>query len=120
MATFPNIRSHYANDANEAAARAANEAATAGRSARAVENRLDRLTLICRAMWELMREKGVASEDELRTKMAIIDASDGVADGKQTERIIKCVKCTRTLPSRGTKCLYCGAEHVPGSIFETI
>ena len=112
--------SSRAHDAAISAARANSEATSAARNAKAVEDRLERLTLICRAMWELMREKGVASEEELVTKMAVIDAADGVADGKQTEQVRKCDKCGRTLQRRAAKCLYCKAEYVPGSIFETV
>ncbi|MCL2646932.1 MAG: hypothetical protein FWD61_07985 [Phycisphaerales bacterium] len=119
MSLFPSAY-RGGSDSNANAARAASEAAAAGRSAREVEDRLERLTLICRAMWELLREKGIAVEEELIAKMAIIDAADGVADGKQTEQIHKCPKCGRTLQRRATKCLYCNAEYMPTSVFETI
>jgi len=99
---------------------AASEAASATRSVRELDDRIDRLILVCRAMWELMREKGVAKEEELVMKMAILDAADGVADGKQTAKIRKCAKCDRTLPNRTSKCLYCQAENTPESVFESI
>ena len=105
---------YAADSASDAAANAT------AHKARKLEDRLERLTLLCRAMWELMREKGVATDAEFITKIAVIDASDGVADGKQTSQIRKCIKCDRVIQDIDTKCIYCGAAYVPNSVFETV
>ena len=39
-------------------------------------DRIDQLTLICAAMWELMKEKLAVQEDELVAKVAEIDARE--------------------------------------------
>ena len=115
-----NSTSYSNNEANRSAARAVTEASSASRDVQQLEDRLDRLILVCRAMWELLREKSLAVEEELVTKVAVLDAADGVADGKQTQVLRKCRKCDRPLQRRATKCLYCKAELVLGSVFETV
>ena len=45
--------------------------------------RVDRLELICEAMWIIMREKLGVTDDELVARIAELDLSDGVADGKK-------------------------------------
>ncbi len=90
--------------------------------ARAVdaEKRVDQLVLICNAMWELLREKTGLTEQDLIERVAILDAKDGVADGKLTRGPTKCTKCNRTVLPKHQKCMYCGNPIVLDTIFKTI
>jgi len=83
-------------------------------------DRIDQLTLVCAAMWELMKEKLAIQDEELVNKVAALDASDGVADGKMTSASTKCAACGRTIFPKHRRCLYCGAPVVIDNIFKTI
>jgi hypothetical protein len=49
-----------------------------------VDERVDQLLLVCAAMWELIREKTNLTEEDLINRVAMLDARDGVADGRLT------------------------------------
>ena len=82
--------------------------------------RIDQLTLLCATMWEVMKEKLAVRDEELVEKVAVLDASDGVADGKLTATPKKCAACKRPLFPKHRKCLYCGAAVVIDNVFEMI
>jgi len=88
--------------------------------ARHIEDRLDRLTLICQALWELLKERGELSEDDLAAKVREIDLRDGQADGKISRQIKRCPKCDRVMSPRHQKCLYCGAVDLQVTPFDTV
>ena len=79
---------------------------------------MDQLSLVCSAMWELLREKNGLTEEDLMAKVREVDLRDGVADGKVTKQVLKCVKCGRTMSPRHKKCLYCGAEKLNPQAFD--
>lgn len=85
-----------------------------------LEERLDRLTLICMAMWDILKEKGGLVEQELMDRMQQIDLADGVADGKVTRTVAKCHNCGRTMSPRHNKCLYCGATKLERTAFDSL
>ena len=84
------------------------------------DERLDQLLLVCAAMWELIREKTNLTEEDLINRVAMLDARDGVADGKMTRTPQKCPKCNRVLSPKHARCLYCGAPVPIDSVFKTI
>jgi hypothetical protein len=86
---------------------------------RLLEERVDRLTLVCAAMWELIRQRTKLTEADLTEQMAIIDARDGSADSKITPKRT-CGKCQRPLMGRNRKCLYCGYESPMQSAFDFV
>ncbi len=117
----------YAASTTGGAAAAAGEAArarsTAGSAKREVtnlEDRLDRLSLVCMAMWSLIQDKTKLTEDDLLERVKMIDLMDGVEDGKASRSIQKCHACNRVMAQRHRKCLYCGAEKLAQSAFDTI
>jgi hypothetical protein len=71
-------------------------------------DRVERLNLICMAMWSLMKEKTDLTEDDLRNRIQEIDLSDGVLDGRVRIAAGACPKCGRMMSSRFKRCLYCG------------
>lgn len=106
------------------AAEAAIEARKAVRSLQDFEMRLgenfDRLTLICRAMWELMRERNNLTEEDLLKKVNEIDLLDGILDRKLRNPPRNCSKCGRTISKRHMRCIYCGAESLMDTAFDSI
>jgi len=106
-----------------AAAEASSARSAAGANRRDIthlEDRFERLSLICMAMWSLMQDKTDVSEDDLMERVKMLDLMDGQADGKATKGITKCHNCGRTLNARHLKCLYCGAEKPAGSAFDRL
>ncbi len=106
--------------ASQDAASAKSEARSAGDDVRRLTERVEQLTLLCAAMWQLLRERTNLSEQDLAERVASIDAKDGVADGKLTKTVKKCPKCNRTMSPKYSRCLYCGYNLPPESLFEMV
>ncbi len=73
-----------------------------------LQQQVDRLSMICEAMFELIKTHTDISDEELMGKMAELDLSDGVADGKITRGPVTCTNCNRANARRRELCLYCG------------
>ena len=106
--------------AASAAARARSTAGSAKRGVAHLEDRLDRLSLVCMAMWSLIQDKTQLTEDDLLERVRMIDLMDGVEDGKASRSIQKCHACNRVMSSRHRKCLYCGEKKLAQSAFDAI
>jgi hypothetical protein len=102
------------------AARARSAAGSAKRDVTHLEDRLDRLGLVCMAMWSLIQDKTQLTEQDLLERVKVIDLMDGVEDGKASRTVQKCRACHRVMSTRHRKCLYCGAEKLAQSAFDTI
>ena len=85
-----------------------------------LEDRLERLSLVCMAMWSLLQDKTDLKEQDLLDRVRTIDLMDGVEDAKATRTIQKCASCGRTMSPRHRKCLYCGAAKFTDSAFDAI
>ena len=72
--------------------------------------KVDRLSLACQAMWELLRDDGAFEEERLLGKIQEVDLRDGRADGKIGASPIACPDCGRMANSRRRACMYCGAS----------
>jgi hypothetical protein len=82
--------------------------------------RLDRLALVCQAIWELLQEASHVTEEELIRKVEELDLRDGKRDGKFVRKVQKCTGCSRVMNTRHPKCLYCGEERLIESAFDGI
>jgi ribosomal protein S27AE len=102
------------------AARAKSQAGSAKREIDDLEERFERLTLACSAMWSLLIEKTDMKEEDLFAKIHELDMADGVEDGKITKTCQKCPACGRTMSERHRMCLYCGAVDLIRTPFDTI
>lgn len=102
------------------AAGAETSANAAKREVRHLEERLDRLSLVCMAMWSLLQDKAGVTEEQLLERVRAIDLMDGVEDGKATRTISKCAQCNRVMSPRHRRCLYCGAERLVQSAFDAL
>ena len=103
---------------SDAAARS--RAAAANQNAALLEDRIDRLSLVCMAMWSLLQDKTNLTEEDLMARVKALDLMDGVEDGKATRTVSKCTKCNRVMAARHQRCLYCGAEKLTTSAFDTV
>lgn len=102
------------------AAAASSSAGAARRGVKHLEDRHERLALICMAMWSLIQDKTGLTEEDLLERVHVLDMMDGVADGKATKSVSKCPKCARTMNARHQRCLYCGAQKPAGSAFDKL
>ncbi len=102
------------------AARASSAAGSAKRDVTHLADRLDRLSLVCMAMWSLIQDKTQLTEKDLLERVKMIDLMDGVEDGKASRTIQKCHACNRVMSARHRKCLYCGEKKLAQSAFDTI
>ena len=73
-----------------------------------LEEKLDRLALITRALFELMQETNGVTEERLTAKVVDIDLRDGQQDGRMTARPRKCPKCDAMMSPKFARCLFCG------------
>lgn len=104
--------------AQEAAAEAQNRAATAQDLFLQMEKRMNRLTLHCQAMWELLRERAEFTDDQLAAKVLEVDLRDGRNDGRIATQIMDCPGCGRKTNSKRSSCVICGAELPRAHVFE--
>lgn len=97
--------------ATRAAAAAASMPASGVSESRvlSVDDRVDRLTLIVEAMWELLEASGY-TEEALRAKVEEIDGRDGRVDGKVTRSPGLCHACGSSSPPGRATCQMCGEE----------
>ena len=113
----------YSGESTVSAGEAAS-AASAARSAKRevvhIEDRLERLSLVCMAMWSLLQDKTNLTEQDLLERVRVIDLMDGVEDRKATRTLSKCAACDRTMSPRHHRCLYCGAGKLIQSAFDAI
>ena len=75
-----------------------------------VERRMERLSLACQAMWELLEERTDLTEAELLARMQEVDLRDGKADGKIGRQVLECPSCGRKANTARAACLYCGTD----------
>ena len=79
-------------------------------TSRRQQDRIDRLTLVCNAMWSLMSEVTGLSDEQLEERIKDLDLSDGRLDGKVRASVKQCPSCDRPLSNKHTTCMYCGSE----------
>jgi hypothetical protein len=83
-----------------------------------MEKRMNRLSLLCQSMWEMLRERAEFTDDQLASKMLEVDLRDGRGDGRIATQITDCPSCKRKTNSRRTTCVICGAELPKAHAFE--
>jgi len=73
-----------------------------------VTSRLERLTLVTQAMWELLSEHTNVIASDLLAKMKEVDMRDGTKDSRVVADRL-CQKCGHAVGGPRATCLYCGA-----------
>ena len=72
-----------------------------------ISERVNRLVLLCAAMWSILEETG-ATEEQLKARIEEIDATDNVLDGRITARASQCTACDSMIAPGLTACQFCG------------
>ena len=76
-----------------------------------VEERMQRLALIVEAMRQSLATGGLLSEAQLLEKVAELDLSDGVADGRNVAPVLQvCGKCGCGQTGQHRFCVRCGSD----------
>lgn len=81
---------------------------------------LDKLGLVCQAMWSLIQEKTNLTERDLLNRVTELDLKDGVLNGKYVKPPVDCPKCGSKMSRKFNRCLFCGQEYTEGSAFDTV
>lgn len=105
-------------DAQKTANQAANKADASGADIARISRRLERLSLISQAMWEMLRERAEFTDQQLMDRILEVDLRDGKADGKMAARIVDCHHCKAKTNSRRANCIMCGMELQKDHAFE--
>lgn len=85
-----------------------------------LEQRIDKLTLICRALWEMLEKHSDLNEGDLEAKVAEIDLRDGELDHRLRKPILDCPNCGRKMNAHNRHCIYCGFQDFPHDAFDMI
>ena len=93
------------------ATNAKNKAESFDRRLTNTERRLDKLSLACQALWELLKVRTDLTIEDVYNKMEEIDLRDGHKDGKISGTVLKCSSCGRTINTLHSVCIYCGTEN---------
>lgn len=104
------------------AARSAEESAVTAEEARYraldMEAKVNKLTLINHALFELIASRLGITEQDLINKVNEIDLRDGTLDGKiVAENALVCEQCGRSYSRRHNRCLYCSHVNPARSVF---
>ena len=101
-------------------------ASTAGRAKQlasligGLEARVDRLNLICRAMWSFIQETTDLTEESLLERVKDLDLRDGKLDGKLARKVSQCGRCGKVMSTRHNRCLYCGDAALVDTVFDQV
>lgn len=84
-----------------------------------LEKRVDELSLLSQALWELVRDHTDLKDEDIREKMKEIDTRGGKeANHKINKETVACENCGRKILSSATKCFYCGTSRDKEHVFE--
>ena len=75
-----------------------------------LNQKINKLTLCCQAMWELIQQNTNLTDSDLNRKVMEIDMRDGVNDNQLTPRPKKCPRCDSMISVKFRRCLFCGFE----------
>ncbi len=76
-----------------------------------LEAKIDGLSLICEALWEMLKEQNALSDEDIHNRIAQIDLRDGRRDGRISGVPAKCPNCARPGHTRLASCMYCGTAY---------
>jgi len=99
---------------------AARKARRARKTVQDLEERIDKLTLICMALWSFLKDQNKLTEETLLERIKEIDLRDGQIDGKVSKDVARCSQCDRVMSPRHTRCIYCGAERLSVTAFDEV
>lgn len=83
-----------------------------------LDERIDRLALLCEAMWELLCDAG-ATPDQLANKLNELDSADGRKDLKRSKMPTRC-DCGAMVPAAAKMCQFCSGPPPTRSFFDPV
>lgn len=90
------------------------DAKFAQKSIQELEEKVDRLSLLCHALFEELERTTGFSETQLKERMTEIDLLDGRQDGKYDPVLgSSCPDCGRQIKKTRPNCFWCGARLEP-------
>ena len=121
---IPDYHARANNRAARSATRfAANEAISIrhknGRELSSIDDRIDRLVLLCEAMWELLTEETDLTEADLKARFTEVDERDGRANFRR-QRVAHDCECGAKVPPVRVHCQFCGLPSQPATLFDII
>ena len=81
-----------------------------------LEHRIAKMSLINRALWEILQRENKLRDDEILAKVAEIDLRDGKLDDQPSSGPISCPSCGRRTSRNRNRCIYCSAS-IPSDLF---
>ncbi len=84
-----------------------------------VDTRVDRLSLLCEALWRLVQEETDLTEEDLVRKVAEVDDEDGTRNFRR-QRVASPCECGAKIPPARLTCQFCGAPAMARSIFDAV
>jgi len=84
-----------------------------------VDTRIDRLTLLCETMWEMLIEHTELTEEDMIRKVMALDDEDGHRNFRR-QRVATPCECGAKIPPVRLSCQFCGAPPVLRSPFDAI
>jgi hypothetical protein len=114
---FTSSGTHYGKGTANRADTAADRSRRVVESVDDLRDQLDRLQLICEAMWTVVKRRTGADERELTRLIEEIDLRDGKLDGRAAPAAQACARCKRVVSVRTGVCLYCGAQNFKQTAF---
>jgi hypothetical protein len=73
-------------------------------------SQLDRLTLLCRAMWSLIEENTDLTEGDLESRILELEIVEGKLLEEAEDTVEPCPSCHAAVPAGMDKCQFCGHE----------
>lgn len=83
-----------------------------------LEHKLERLTLVTEALWEIVKHETGRKDADLIAIMTDLDLSDGKRDGKHRRPAAKCHQCGKVFQRAHARCMYCNATNREASAFD--
>ncbi|HCE44487.1 MAG TPA: hypothetical protein DET40_13140 [Lentisphaeria bacterium] len=79
-----------------------------------LRDEIHHLTIITQAMWELLKTKTGATDEELKKKITEVEFEKAKA---YTTSTLKCKSCSRTVSIKSKTCVFCGEKIEHKEIF---
>lgn len=105
------FQQHQIRDNQQRSTDAQLDAKSAHKEIAQLQEKIDALSLLCRALFEELQIVSGITESQLRQRMAEIDLRDGKLDGKYDPKAIEtCSECGHKIKNNRSNCFWCGAK----------
>jgi predicted RNase H-like nuclease (RuvC/YqgF family) len=108
------------DEAKEVADRAQRNSTRQENALMTLQARVEKLSFISRALWTFVREMGGKTEQELMERVTQLQREEAEKAQKGAAAPRLCSKCNRPVAAGQERCLFCGTEVTPGSIFDRV